>query len=73
MDRETLLVHRDRWGSEDRPARSALTGLTEDEAALYADLVGDHLDTKVRLEQGWIDWKWAEARLVGVLGNPAAG
>ena len=60
MDRETLLAHRDRWGSEDRPARSALTRLTrltEDEAALYADLVGDHLGTNVRLEQERIDWK----------------
>ena len=25
MDRETLLAHRDRWGTEDRPATSALS------------------------------------------------
>lgn len=39
MDRETLLAHRDRWGTEERPARSALTRLTAEEADLYAELV----------------------------------
>lgn len=72
MDRETLLAHRDRWGSEDRPARSALTRLTDEEAGLYADLVGDHLGPKVRLEQERIDWAWAKARLADVLGCPGA-
>ena len=55
MDRETLLAHRDRWDTEERPARSALTRLTEEEAALYAELVSDRLDTKMRLEQERID------------------
>lgn len=35
MDRETLMVHRDRWVTEDRPTRSSLTRLTRDEQALY--------------------------------------
>jgi hypothetical protein len=64
MDRETLLAHRDRWGTEDRPARSVLTRLTAEEADLYADLVGDGLGEQVRLEQERIDWGWAERRLV---------
>ncbi len=44
MDQETLLAHRDRWVTEDRPARSALTRLTVDEwGGLYTDLVeGGH-------------------------------
>ena len=41
MDRETLLAHRDRWVSEDRPARSTLTRLTHDEHDLYVELVED--------------------------------
>jgi hypothetical protein len=63
MDRETLLAHRDRWGTEDRPARSALTRLTAEEGDLYAELVGDGLGERVRLEQERIDWGWVEQRL----------
>lgn len=60
MDRETLLAHRDRWGSEDRPARSTLSRLTSDEQDLYAELVCDALGERVRLEQERIDWGWVE-------------
>lgn len=49
MDRETLLAHRDRWVTEDRPARSALSRLTAEERELYAELVGDVLGERVRL------------------------
>lgn len=63
MDRETLLAHHDRWGSEDRPAKSLLTRLTPDELALYDDLVTDRLGERVRLEQERIDWSWVAARL----------
>jgi hypothetical protein len=63
MDRETLLVHRDRWGREDRPARSLLSRLTPPEADLYADLVSDALGERVRLEQERIDWGWVRDRL----------
>ncbi len=63
MDRETLLAHRERWVVEERPARSALTRLSADEAELYGDLVSDVLGVKVRLEQERIDWGWAQARL----------
>ncbi len=64
MDRETLLAHRDRWGTEATPTRATLTRLTPDEHALYLDLVGDHLGDRVRLEQERIDWAWAEQRLL---------
>ncbi len=63
MDRETLLAHRDRWVTEDRPARSVLTRLTPDEYELYSELVADALGERVRLEQERIDWRWVEQRL----------
>lgn len=63
MDRETLLAHRERWGSEDRPAKSFLTRLTATEQDLYTELVGDGLGERVRLEQERIDWHWVEQRL----------
>lgn len=63
MDRETLLAHRDRWVTEDRPATSSLTRLTPKEQDLYAELVADRLGDRVRLEQERIDWMWVEAGL----------
>jgi hypothetical protein len=63
MDRETLLAHRDRWVSEDKPATSALTRLTDAEQALYQDLVSDRYGVRVRLEQERIDWTWVIQRL----------
>jgi len=63
MDRETLLAHRERWGTDATPTRAALTRLTPDEHALYVDLVGDDLGDRVRLEQERIDWSWVEERL----------
>ncbi|MCX2966829.1 Wadjet anti-phage system protein JetD domain-containing protein [Gordonia aquimaris] len=58
MDRETLLSHRDRWVTEQRPASSDLTHLTRGEHELYTDLVTDALGERVRLEQERIDWSW---------------
>lgn len=63
MDRETLLAHRDRWVTEDRPATSVLTRLTPDEQDIYSELVEDGLGERVRLEQERIDWRWVERRL----------
>lgn len=65
MDRETLLAHRDRWGTEDRPTAAALIRLTADERDLYYDLVTDRLGERVRLEQERIDWQWVRRRLAG--------
>ncbi|PRC42307.1 hypothetical protein C6A85_000000111180 [Mycobacterium sp. ITM-2017-0098] len=66
MDRKTLLAHRDRWVTEDRPARSALTRLTVDELDLYTDLVEATMGDRVRLEQERIDWSWVEENLRSV-------
>lgn len=63
MDRETLMVHRDRWVTENRSATSVLTRLTSDEHSLYRELVEAALGDRVRLEQERIDWGWAEKRL----------
>jgi hypothetical protein len=62
MDRDTLLTHRERWGSEPSPTAAHLAGLTADEAALYSDLVSDRFGERIRLEQERIDWTWAEQR-----------
>ncbi|MDN5764951.1 MAG: DUF2220 family protein [Humibacillus sp.] len=63
MDRETLLAHRDRWGTEGTPTRAALRHLTDDEADLFSDLVSDQFADRLRLEQERIDWDWAQARV----------
>lgn len=62
MDRQTLLAHRERWVTEDRPTTAALRRLTMAEQELYTDLVGDALGPKVRLEQERIDWAWVKSR-----------
>ena len=62
MDRDTLLAHRERWGSEPSPTAAALTRLTDAEQATYEDLVGDRYADRVRLEQERIDWAWALER-----------
>jgi hypothetical protein len=51
MDHETLLAHRTQWVRESSPVTDRLGSLTDDEAALYADLVTDAFGPSVRLEQ----------------------
>ena len=63
MDRETLLAHRERWVSEERPAKSSLPRLGVAERDVYSDLVSDVFGERVRLEQERVDWTWATARL----------
>ncbi|HEY5978477.1 MAG TPA: Wadjet anti-phage system protein JetD domain-containing protein [Microlunatus sp.] len=63
MDRQTLLAHRDRWGTEDRPTAARLGRLSPDEQDLYGDLVVDALGDRVRLEQERIDWSWVRERI----------
>ncbi len=41
MDASTLAEHREQWVREPRPAREHLARLSESEAQVYADLVGD--------------------------------
>lgn len=69
MDRETLLAHRDRWVSEDRPTSARLPRLLADEQSLYDDIASDRLSVKVRLEQERIDWSWARSHLARTTGR----
>ncbi len=74
MDRETLLAHRPRWGTEPAPTRARLAHLTEVESALYRDLVEDVYAPAVRLEQERIGWEWVLGRLAaaGLTSAPAS-
>ena len=63
MNRETLLAHRDRWGTEASPTRALLRHLTDEEADLFGELVTDQFADRLRLEQERIDWAWARTRL----------
>lgn len=67
MDEETLLEHRDAWGSEPSPSRAALSRLTAEESALCQALGNDTYGSAIRLEQELIRWDWALERL-----HPAA-
>lgn len=51
MDQDTLLAHRNLWVREHAPVKTALQHLTNEERALYQDLVTDAYGTAVRLEQ----------------------
>ena len=70
MDEETLLAHRDAWGTEPSPSRAALTRLTPEEAALHEVLGNDKYGPAVRLEQELINWDWALDRLHPPLVEP---
>lgn len=65
MDEETLLAHRDAWGTEPSPSRAALSRLTAEESALHEALGSDRFGKSVRLEQELIHWDWALERLTG--------
>lgn len=65
MDEETLLAHRDVWGREPSPSRTALMRLTPVERTLYEALCHDTFGESVRLEQELIGWDWALERLLG--------
>lgn len=63
MDEETLLAHRDAWGTEPSPARAALARLNPAESDLYDALRNDTHGPAVRLEQELVSWDWALHRL----------
>ncbi|WP_255450516.1 DUF2220 domain-containing protein [Skermania sp. ID1734] len=63
MDRRTLLAHEQHWVREESPVNAALSGLTDDEAALYRDLVEGVFGENVRLEQERVRFSWVEAAL----------
>ena len=61
MDRETLLAHREHWGTEPKPsAVIAPANLTEEEAGLYQELISDLIAPNLRLEQEFIDFSMLE-------------
>lgn len=69
MDRETLLAHRDMWGSEPRQhGEAALERLEEDERSLYRALRAGEFGPEVRLEQERLPWDLAWPRVRQALG-----
>ena len=63
MDRDTLLAHSERWGTEMTPTNAVLDRLTKVESTIYEDLVTGRYGSQVRLEQERIDWAWVVGRL----------
>lgn len=51
MDRTTLIDHLDHVVVEEQPTDALLDALTDSEATLYQDLIGDRFGHQVRLEQ----------------------
>lgn len=63
MDRETLLAHRQFWGSEPQPQTGDLLRLTTEEQALYDQLRQHTWGVSVRLEQEKIGFRYLAAAL----------
>ena len=63
MDRETLLAHRQFWGSEPQPQTGDLLRLTTEEQALYDQLRQHTWGVSVRLEQEKIGFRFLAATL----------
>ena len=63
MDRETLLAHRQFWGSEPQPQAGDLLRLTTEEQALYDQLRQHTWGVSVRLEQEKINFRFLAATL----------
>lgn len=59
IDEQTLVTHKDRWVREPRPTAADLAHLTPTEFDLYRDLVTDRFGERIRLEQEYVDWRWA--------------
>lgn len=68
MDRATLMASRDLWVREEDPHSGPLPRLTDEESALFADLSGDRLGERVRLEQERIPFHQVEAAVALALG-----
>ena len=67
MDRETLLGHKRLWVREHKPHRGVLGHLTAAEQALYQDLQGDRLGTRVRLEQERVSYSRVKESLAALI------
>lgn len=73
MDRQTLLAHRELWGTEESQERRDLTRLTSEEGSLFDDLRDNRIGLRVRLEQERVGFGWLMAALsrFSVLESPA--
>ncbi len=58
MDIQTLLSHRELWGSESNPEKANLTRLTPEEKNLYDQLRNNHWGKNIRLEQERVGFKY---------------
>lgn len=68
MDEETLLAHRDLWGTEAEPhPAERLAGLTEAEQSVYRGLKEQRWGWNVRLEQERIVWDRALRVIMGLM------
>lgn len=57
MDRSTLLSHEAHWGVEPKQLSSgSLTNLTDEEAAVFAELKSGSIGSQIRLEQEFVDY-----------------
>ena len=63
MDRETLLVHQQLWGEENRPASRKLHNLQPHEMDLYQEIINGRYRKNLRLEQERIGYSWLKAAL----------
>ena len=70
MDRQTFLDHREFWVTEDDPISRPLPLLTEEESALYADLVAHRLGHRLRLEQEFVRYSEVERAIENILSKP---
>ena len=66
MDRQTLMAHRDHWGSEAHPSTRGLSRLNEPEALLYDDLRANRFGQRIRLEQERISFGFLTDCLSGI-------
>ncbi len=66
MDRATLDAHETFWGREETPQFADLRRLTHDELDLYNALRDNRIRERLRLEQEFLGFAWACARLVHV-------
>jgi hypothetical protein len=63
MDADTLVAHRDLWGTESRQHTAELMRLTPAEREVYEGLLSHRWGDRVRLEQERVDWGRAIAAI----------
>jgi hypothetical protein len=63
MNKETLLVHRQLWGEENKPTSRDLDFLRPQEIELYQEIINNRYGKNLRLEQERIGINWLKASL----------